>query len=90
MDATGHFITNQEWPGAGASVAAVAAASGHVPTVIGKPSTRLLELISSDLGIPVQEMCVVGDRLDTDIKLAKDGQTSSILTFSGVTSLATL
>lgn len=54
-------------PGAGSLVAAVCAASGVMPTVIGKPQPFMISAIVSELGLPVEDVLVVGDRADTDI-----------------------
>lgn len=70
-------------PGCGAIVAAIATASGRAPEVAGKPHPPMVELIRSRVTEPVW---VIGDRIDTDIALAR-GQAgwTSILVLSGVT-----
>jgi HAD superfamily hydrolase (TIGR01450 family) len=70
-------------PGSGAIVAAIVAASGREPEVAGKPHPPMVDLILSRVDGPVW---VIGDRLDTDIALAK-GQPdwTSILVLTGVT-----
>lgn len=70
-------------PGAGAVVAAVAIASGHEPTICGKPHAPMGALVS-ELALG-DEIWMVGDRLETDILLAKNQKWRSILTLSGVT-----
>lgn len=70
-------------PGAGAIVAALRAASGRTPTVAGKPHSSMREFIRSK---GVTGAWVIGDRLDTDIALARDEDDwSSILVLTGVT-----
>lgn len=75
-DSRGHFTPTQEWPGAGASVAAVAAVVGRRPdAVVGKPSPFLARAVMDRL---VERGCtghrprvlMVGDRLDTDVAWA--------------------
>lgn len=70
--------------GAGAIVAALEASSGRSPLIAGKPHAPMRELIKSK---GVTDAWVIGDRLDTDIALARydDGWTS-ILVLTGVTS----
>ena len=71
------------WPGAGAIVAAIAAASGREPEVVGKPFAPLFEaaLRRAGGGRPL----VVGDRLDTDIEGANRLGWDSLLVLSGIT-----
>jgi 4-nitrophenyl phosphatase len=73
-------------PGAGSILAAVQAASGQDPVVIGKPQPEMFRLALERLDIKPEQALVVGDRLETDIA---GGQASGCLTglvLSGVTS----
>lgn len=71
-------------PGAGAIVAAIAAAADAEPEVAGKPYPAMRKLIRSR---GVGEAWVIGDRLDTDIAIAADEPDwRSILVLTGVTS----
>ncbi|MEW6035236.1 MAG: HAD-IIA family hydrolase [Candidatus Micrarchaeota archaeon] len=70
-------------PGAGAVVAAIENASGRKAHVIGKPNPYTLELIKSEHGLSNEEILIVGDRLDTDIKFARDCRVRSALVLSG-------
>lgn len=70
-------------PGAGAIVAALAAASGVSPVVAGKPNEAMRSLIRSR---GVGRAWVVGDRPDTDVAMADaEPDWSSILVLTGVT-----
>lgn len=70
-------------PGAGSIVSAIAVASGVTPLVTGKPELPIRELIRA---LGVGHAWVVGDRIDTDIRMAsKESDWSSILVMSGVT-----
>lgn len=71
-------------PGGGSIVAAVAASTGVEPRTIGKPEPHTLEWILQDAGAQPQECLVVGDRLDTDIALAKRVGTPAALVLTGV------
>lgn len=84
-DALGHFTESQEWPGAGSIVGAVKGCTGKVPIVVGKPSSILIDQIVHKFGLPVDRMCMVGDRLDTDILFGKRHRMKTCLTLSGVT-----
>jgi hypothetical protein len=37
--------------------------------VCGKPNPKLFEIIKKDRGVDLNKSCMVGDRLDTDIKM---------------------
>jgi 4-nitrophenyl phosphatase len=70
-------------PGSGAIVAAVAAATGSIPEVAGKPNQPMKDLIRSR---GVGAAWVIGDRADTDVALARgEPDWRSILVLTGVT-----
>ena len=70
-------------PGAGAIVAAIAAASGVSPIVAGKPNEAMRRLIRSR---GVGRAWVVGDRPDTDVAMADaEPDWASVLVLTGVT-----
>lgn len=75
------------WGGAGSMVGAVAACSGVQPTVAGKPSATFLDyIITQGVAKSTSEMCMVGDRLSTDILFGASNGLKTVLTLSGVTS----
>ncbi len=70
-------------PDTGAMIAFIEAATGRRPDVIiGKPYTPIIESLVDKVGFGVEEMCMIGDRLYTDIALGKSGITT-ILVLSG-------
>lgn len=73
-------------PGSGAVVDAIANVAGREPSaVLGKPSEPAREMALDRIGLPPEEVLVVGDRLDTDIALgARSGMTTALVT-TGVT-----
>lgn len=73
-------------PGAGVVLAAIEAASGTSPTIMGKPHQRMYLTALERLGCSAEEVLVVGDRLETDIQGAQGVGCRSALVFSGVTS----
>ncbi|MET0132378.1 MAG: HAD-IIA family hydrolase [Kibdelosporangium sp.] len=77
-----------ELPGNGALVAALRAATGHEPTVAGKPARPLMDeaITSANASSPL----VVGDRLDTDIAGAVTAEVDALLVLTGVTKPAEL
>ena len=56
-----------------------------IDAVLGKPSFRCADLVLSALGFEPREVLMVGDRLETDIKMAQLSGMQSALVLSGVT-----
>ncbi len=71
-------------PEAGTTLAAVEAATGRRPLVIGKPEPPLFELAVEKLGLPASEVAMVGDRVATDVVGAHAAGLKSILVCTGV------
>lgn len=67
----------------GSICAALNAATGRMPVVLGKPDAGILEGIARRLGISVREIAMVGDRIYTDVELAKRAGAVSVLVLSG-------
>ncbi len=76
-------------PGAGAIIAALEAATGIQPKIIGKPQPEIYLAALSRLGATPSETMVIGDRLDTDIVGAQKIGCPTALVLSGVTSQST-
>jgi len=77
--------------GAGAMVAAVAAAAMKEPDlVVGKPEPRLFEAAAEIAGMPLGKAIVIGDGITTDIRAANRVGARSILMLTGVTTKADL
>jgi glycerol-1-phosphatase len=77
-------------PGNGTLVAAVEAAVGHPPVVVGKPHAPLYLLCADRVHHRPAELLAVGDRLDTDIAGAVETGMDSVLVLTGVDSATTL
>jgi 4-nitrophenyl phosphatase len=71
--------------GNGAILAALTAASGIRPKVIGKPFPSLMRMAVNRLDLPKARIIAVGDRLETDILGARRAGLNSILVLTGVT-----
>lgn len=71
-------------PGCGAILASIEVSSGVKPRVFGKPYPESLQFLLEITGFEKEETVIVGDRLDTDIKLAEDFGLFSILVLTGV------
>jgi glycerol-1-phosphatase len=76
------------WPGAGATLALLQAATGVRPEVAGKPERALLDTAAAAIGPGPYLM--VGDRADTDLDGAHRLGWSTALVLSGVTRPADL
>ncbi|MDO9086770.1 MAG: HAD-IIA family hydrolase [Anaerolineaceae bacterium] len=72
-------------PDIGAMIAFVEASTGRWPDhVIGKPNPPIVSALTQRLGLPTEDICMVGDRLYTDIALGKAGL-RTVLVLSGET-----
>jgi 4-nitrophenyl phosphatase len=78
-------------PDIGATIAYVKAATGRGPDqVVGKPSRLIAEAAAQKLGLPLDSLAMVGDRLYTDIALGQAAGIPAVLVLSGETRLADL
>lgn len=73
-------------PDCGSICKLLTAATGIEPTFIGKPNRNMIDVISEQTGIPNDRICAVGDRLYTDIAVAQNAGSVSVLVLSGETS----
>lgn len=71
-------------PETGVALAALTAATGVAPTIIGKPARWLFEAALARLGLDPAQALMVGDRLDTDILGAQRLGMQTVLVTSGV------
>lgn len=71
-------------PDAAAIVAAIEASTGVVcERTFGKPSAQMLEVIGDGLGVRLSEAIMVGDRLTTDIAMARRVGMDAALVLTG-------
>eukprot|EP00670_Eutreptiella_braarudii_P005575 CAMPEP_0174285700 /NCGR_PEP_ID=MMETSP0809-20121228/9436_1 /TAXON_ID=73025 ORGANISM="Eutreptiella gymnastica-like, Strain CCMP1594" /NCGR_SAMPLE_ID=MMETSP0809 /ASSEMBLY_ACC=CAM_ASM_000658 /LENGTH=474 /DNA_ID=CAMNT_0015381539 /DNA_START=28 /DNA_END=1452 /DNA_ORIENTATION=+ len=89
-DAVTHLTDAQEWAGNGSMVGCIKGCTNREPTVVGKPSGFMLDNIANKFGIDKSKICMVGDRLDTDILFGQNNGTNTMLVFTGVTTPETL
>jgi 4-nitrophenyl phosphatase len=67
-------------PDTGSVIALVKSSTGREPDVIiGKPNQPIVDAIVDKLGIPVNQITMVGDRLYTDIAMGKTGITTALV-----------
>eukprot|EP00536_Pseudo-nitzschia_multiseries_P018882 jgi/Psemu1/248945/estExt_Genewise1.C_33040002 len=86
LDAVTHLTDAQEWAGNGSMVGAIKGCTGQEPTLVGKPSPLMIDYIESKYGVDRKRICMVGDRLDTDVLFGTENGLQSLLVLSGVTS----
>lgn len=73
-------------PDAGAMIAFVRASTGREPDlVVGKPNRLIAEKAAEHVGVPLSALCMVGDRLYTDIALGTTAGIPTVLVLSGET-----
>ncbi|PRW33118.1 phosphoglycolate phosphatase [Chlorella sorokiniana] len=85
LDAVTHLTDAQEWAGNGSMVGAIRGSTKREPTVVGKPAEFMLENIATKFGLRRDQICMCGDRLDTDVLFGKNGGLTTMLVLSGVT-----
>ena len=59
-------------------------ATGREPIVTGKPTKQMLDTILRHFHLNPERTCMIGDRLDTDIRFGKQGNLSTAAVLSGV------
>jgi NagD protein len=64
--------------------AAIAKASGARPTIVGKPSQAAVRAVRRALGVPTEEIAVIGDDLGMDVALGHMGGSKTVLVRSGI------
>ena len=71
-------------PGNGATLAAIEAATGISPIIIGKPESTMFQQAIDKMGVDADSTLMIGDRLETDIVGAKDIGIKTALVLSGI------
>jgi len=96
MNGAGFIATNTDamlptehgfLPGAGSMVAAIQAASGVVPDVVGKPNKPIMDVLLREYGMKSEECVMVGDRLETDILAGIRGGMQTVLVLTGASGI---
>jgi ribonucleotide monophosphatase NagD (HAD superfamily) len=79
-------VVGGEVPDAAAIIGAIEGCTGKLPELVaGKPSPLIIDAGLERLGLPPEECLVVGDRLETDIRMGKEAGTTTALVLTGVT-----
>jgi NagD protein len=77
-------------PAAGAILAAIEAATGKKPYIVGKPNSLMMIYARQMLGAHAEDCVMVGDRMDTDIVGGLEAGMRTALVLSGVSSRDTV
>lgn len=78
-------LDNGQLPDTGTFIAALEVATGRsIDVVAGKPSLMAAEAARRHLDLPSEQIFMVGDRLETDIKMGNDAGMNSVLVLTGV------
>jgi len=73
-------------PDAGMLLGAIKAGTGVSPEAIaGKPNRWMVEVVKKHFNVKPSEIVMVGDRLQTDVRMARRFKMKSVLVMSGVT-----
>jgi len=73
-------------PDCGAMIGAIEGATGESIMVIGKPSKIMADTVVNEVLKMNYDQCyMVGDRLETDIKMGNDSGMNSVLVMTGIT-----
>lgn len=73
-------------PDVGSFISLFKTSSGRAPElIIGKPYRTMGDCISRELGISRESLCMIGDRMHTDIRFANKNGMKSVLVLSGET-----
>lgn len=85
-DRTFQMAEDETVPGSGAIIGSVAATIDREPDqILGKPSPASLDYATTHLGVDPGDCLVVGDRLDTDLRMGEQGGMETVLVMTGVT-----
>ena len=72
-------------PDCGSMISLLKTSTGKEPLVIGKPNIIMVEYAARKTGVPLDKIAMVGDRIYTDMKMAKKAGIIGVLVLSGET-----
>ncbi|ODQ64860.1 2-phosphoglycolate phosphatase [Nadsonia fulvescens var. elongata DSM 6958] len=71
-------------PGAGTIVGTLITSSGRTPVALGKPSDEMMNCVKEAYHLDPSKTCMVGDRLNTDMKFGEKGGLGTFMVLTGV------
>ncbi len=79
-------VEGGEIPDCAGMIAAIEAVTGQkVEVVVGKPSPIMVQTVLDVMGLSPEECILIGDRMETDIKMGKDAGIATGIVLTGVT-----
>ncbi|WP_144902648.1 HAD-IIA family hydrolase [Halobellus captivus] len=82
---------NGEIPDAAGMIGAIEGVTGRtVDEILGKPSPRMVETALDVVGVEPEACLMVGDRIETDIRMGERAGMTTVLVLSGVTDRETI
>lgn len=79
-------LEDGERPGAEGMVSAVTGVTSREPDrVLGKPSSHMAQVTLDRLGVAAEECLLIGDRIQTDIRMGEQAGMTTVLVLSGST-----
>ncbi|KAK9451713.1 HAD-like domain-containing protein [Limtongia smithiae] len=72
------------FPGAGTISAPLILASKRTPVALGKPSQAMMDCIKAKFEFAPERACMVGDRIDTDMRFGIEGGLGTLFVLTGV------
>lgn len=76
------------YPGNGALTQVISSSTGVAPIYIGKPEAIIMDQALAKLGVPKQDVVMIGDNLSTDIQAGMNAQLDTLLVLTGVSTEA--
>lgn len=84
-------VEGGEIPDCAGMIAAIEAVTGKkVEIVVGKPSPIMIQTVLDVLGLRPEDCILIGDRIETDIKMGKEAGMATGIVLTGVTDEKTL
>jgi len=90
LDTDGLNSDGERIPACGAFTASVELVTKTKAFFCGKPSALIMRYAQRVLGLSIEETCIIGDRMDTDIVAGINSEIDSVLVLSGVTNMEDL
>ncbi len=79
-------VEGGEIPDCAGMIAAIEAVTERkVEAIVGKPSPIMIQAVLDVLGLRPEDCILIGDRLETDIKMGKDSRSATGIVLTGVT-----
>ncbi len=72
-------------PDVGALAAAITASTRVKPKFVGKPNAEMVQAFLKRLQLPKEQIAIIGDRMNTDIRMGQEHGLLSLLVLSGKT-----